>query len=43
LPVWGVFWGLVAGEDIGVATYAGVAITLAGLILLNLPARPLKA
>jgi drug/metabolite transporter (DMT)-like permease len=40
LPVWGVFWGLVAGEYIGIATYAGVAITLGGLVLLNLPARP---
>jgi drug/metabolite transporter (DMT)-like permease len=39
LPVWGVFWGLVAGEEIGVATYGGVAVTLGGLILLNLPAR----
>jgi drug/metabolite transporter (DMT)-like permease len=39
LPVWGVFWGLVAGEYIGIATYAGVAITLGGLILLNLPER----
>ena len=38
LPVWGVFWGLVAGEEIGVATYGGVAVTLGGLILLNLPA-----
>jgi len=42
LPVWGIIWGLVAGEDIGVATYAGVAITLAGLILLNLPERRLR-
>jgi len=39
LPVWGVFWGLVAGEDIGIPTYGGVAITLCGLILLNLPER----
>ncbi len=39
LPVWGVFWGLVAGEEIGLATYGGVVITLGGLILLNLPAR----
>jgi drug/metabolite transporter (DMT)-like permease len=36
LPVWGVFWGLVAGETIGMATYLGVAITVGGLILLNL-------
>ena len=39
LPLWGVFWGLIAGEAIGVATYVGLAITVAGLILLNLPAR----
>lgn len=37
LPVWGIFWGWVAGESIGISTYAGVATTLAGLILLNLP------
>ena len=36
LPVWGVFWGVVAGEAIGIATYVGVAITVGGLILLNL-------
>lgn len=40
LPVWGVFWGLIAGEAIGVTTYVGVAITVGGLILLNLPRRP---
>jgi len=40
LPVWGVFWGLMAGEDIGLFTYGGVALTLCGLILLNLPGRP---
>jgi drug/metabolite transporter (DMT)-like permease len=39
LPVWGVFWGLVAGEAIGIATYLGVAITVGGLILLNLRVR----
>jgi drug/metabolite transporter (DMT)-like permease len=39
LPVWGVFWGLVAGEAIGIATAVGVAITLGGLIMLNLRAR----
>jgi drug/metabolite transporter (DMT)-like permease len=39
LPVWGVFWGLVAGEAIGVNTYLGVAITVGGLILLNLRGR----
>jgi drug/metabolite transporter (DMT)-like permease len=39
LPVWGVFWGLVAGEAIGLNTYLGVAITVGGLILLNLRGR----
>jgi drug/metabolite transporter (DMT)-like permease len=39
LPVWGVFWGGVGGETIGATTYLGVAITVIGLILLNLPAR----
>jgi drug/metabolite transporter (DMT)-like permease len=39
LPVWGVFWGLVAGEAMGINTYAGVAITVGGLILLNLRGR----
>jgi drug/metabolite transporter (DMT)-like permease len=39
LPVWGVFWGLVAGEAIGITTYVGVAITVGGLILLNLRGR----
>jgi drug/metabolite transporter (DMT)-like permease len=39
LPVWGVFWGLVAGEAIGITTYLGVAITVGGLILLNLRGR----
>ena len=36
LPVWGVFWGLVAGEAIGLTTYVGVTVTVVGLILLNL-------
>jgi len=36
LPVWGVFWGAVGGEVIGAATYLGVAITVGGLVLLNL-------
>jgi hypothetical protein len=31
----------VAGEYIGIATYGGVAITLGGLVLLNLPERRL--
>jgi drug/metabolite transporter (DMT)-like permease len=43
LPVWGVFWGLVAGEAIGMNTYVGVAITVGGLILLNLRGRDAPA
>ena len=39
LPLWGVFWGWIAGEAVGVTTYLGVAVTVAGLVLLNLPAR----
>ncbi len=38
LPLWGVFWGFFAHESIGLLTCLGVAITIAGLILLNLPA-----
>jgi drug/metabolite transporter (DMT)-like permease len=37
LPLWGLFWGLFAGEPIGLLTCLGVAVTIAGLILLNLP------
>src|ERR1700722_7446334 len=36
LPLWGLFWGLFAHESIGAITCLGVAITIAGLILLNL-------
>jgi drug/metabolite transporter (DMT)-like permease len=39
LPLWGLFWGLFAEESIGVLTCLGVAITIVGLILLNLPPR----
>jgi drug/metabolite transporter (DMT)-like permease len=37
LPLWGLFWGLFAGEPIGLLTCIGVAVTIAGLVLLNLP------
>ncbi len=30
---------MIAGEAIGVATYAGIAITVGGLVVLNLPGR----
>jgi drug/metabolite transporter (DMT)-like permease len=42
LPLWGLFWGLFAHESIGLLTCIGVAITIAGLILLNLQQRPAK-
>ncbi len=42
LPLWGLFWGLFAHESIGPITCIGVAITIAGLVLLNLQQRPEK-
>jgi drug/metabolite transporter (DMT)-like permease len=36
LPLWGLFWGLFAHEPIGLLTCTGVAVTIAGLILMNL-------
>jgi drug/metabolite transporter (DMT)-like permease len=39
LPIWGLFWGLFAHEAIGLLTCLGVAITVAGLVLLNLQPR----
>ncbi|MFI4890549.1 MAG: DMT family transporter [Steroidobacterales bacterium] len=36
MPIWGVFWGLLAQEKIVPGTYVGVAVTIAGLVLLNL-------
>ena len=41
LPLWGLFWGWFAHESIGLLTWLGVAITIAGLVLLNL--RPSEA
>jgi drug/metabolite transporter (DMT)-like permease len=38
IPIWGVFWGLMAQEEIGTGTYLGVAITIAGLVLINIRA-----
>ena len=35
LPIWGLFWGLLAHESIGWTAYAGVAVVVAGLLLLN--------
>jgi drug/metabolite transporter (DMT)-like permease len=41
LPLWGLFWGSFAHEAIGLVTWLGVAVTIAGLVLLNL--RPPEA
>jgi drug/metabolite transporter (DMT)-like permease len=43
LPIWGLFWGFVAGEEIRWTALAGVAVVLAGLVLLNLHPQPQKA
>jgi drug/metabolite transporter (DMT)-like permease len=43
LPIWGVFWGLIAHEPIGVLTYAGVLVTIAGLALMNLRRAPVPS
>jgi drug/metabolite transporter (DMT)-like permease len=43
LPVWGVFWGAIAHESIGMGTFVGVAVTLAGLALMNVKKKPVMA
>jgi drug/metabolite transporter (DMT)-like permease len=43
LPIWGLFWGLFAHEAVGLLTCFGVAITIAGLLLLNLQPRDVPA
>lgn len=35
LPIWGLFWGLIASEHITTLAYFGVAIVIYGLYLLN--------
>jgi drug/metabolite transporter (DMT)-like permease len=40
LPVWGIFWGLVAREPIAPLAYVGVAIVIAGLVLMNRSVTP---
>ena len=40
LPIWGLLWGLFAHESIGTFACLGVAITIGGLVLLNLPNAP---
>ena len=39
LPVWGLFWAAVAGERPTALAALGVAVVLAGLLLLNAPVR----
>ena len=43
LPIWGLFWGFLAGEQIHWTALAGVAVVLAGLLLLNLHSKPKQA
>jgi drug/metabolite transporter (DMT)-like permease len=43
LPVWGIFWGFVAGEPIRWTALAGTAVILAGLVSLNLRPRPRRS
>ena len=49
LPLWGLAWGFLAHESISLSACLGVAVTIVGLVVLNLPPRlqplpvPLKA
>lgn len=43
LPIWGLFWGAVAHEPIGLFAYLGVAVVIAGLALMNLRPAPAAA
>jgi drug/metabolite transporter (DMT)-like permease len=40
LPIWGVFWGFIAGEDIRWTALVGIVVVLAGLILMNMKREP---
>ena len=42
LPIWGLFWGLFAHESVGLIACLGVAITIVGLVLLNLQPRGVR-
>jgi drug/metabolite transporter (DMT)-like permease len=42
LPIWGLFWGLFAHESVGLVACLGVAITIVGLVLLNLQPRGVR-
>ena len=43
LPVWGLFWGYLAGERFGVLPLLGVVVVVAGLVLLNWQPGPRRA
>ena len=43
LPIWGVFWGVMAHEHVGGGTYVGVSVAIAGLVLMNLRRTPVPA
>jgi drug/metabolite transporter (DMT)-like permease len=38
LPVWGLFWGAMAGEAVGILSMLGVGVVMMGLTLLRTPA-----
>src|SRR5882672_6789798 len=40
MPIWGLFWGLFAHESIGLSACIGVAVTIAGLALMNAQTKP---
>ena len=40
LPIWGLFWGFLAGEEIRWTALAGVVVLLAGLVLMNVKTEP---
>jgi drug/metabolite transporter (DMT)-like permease len=42
LPIWGLFWGFIAGEQIRWTALAGIVVVLAGLALMNLKTEPKK-
>ena len=43
LPVWGLFWGYLAGERFGLLPLLGVVVVVAGLVLLNWQPGPRRA
>ena len=43
LPIWGLFWGFLAGETIRWTALVGVVVVLAGLVLMNLHPEAKKA